>query len=102
VNGVAKSIASRASARLGALKRDGNRAADAASVMEAYELIAALAQELASLQAEADSQGYASPPAGTQTIVFADELPPSIKAVRSRSVKSPPLRLGIVQASKCE
>ena len=99
------SILSRARIRLDALKREGDLGANAANVAEAYELIVALAQELAWLQADAhnqgyasDNHGYASPPAGTQTIVFADQHSPSNKAVPPRSVGSSALRLGILEA----
>ena len=97
-----KSILSRARMRADALKREENLDANTANVVELYELIAALAQELAVLQADADNQGYASPPAGTQTIIFADERPPSIKAIPLRSMESPAPKLRIVQVSECE
>jgi len=85
--------------RLDALKGEGNLNANATNVTEAYELIAALAQELVSLREDADSQGYASPPAGTQTMVFADEGPASIESAPPTVIECPAYRLGH-QASK--
>ncbi|HXW22023.1 MAG TPA: hypothetical protein VEK14_03875 [Rhodomicrobium sp.] len=86
--------------QLAKLKREGNLDTTGAHVAKAYELIAALAGELALLQADAGSHGYASPPAGTQTIVFDDDGPPSISSGAPGVIEYPASWLNILQASK--